>query len=100
MFSQTQRFHQCLIILFYCSVVLQDRQRDLEDNIAVERDSAVSDIIALRERIKDIEDVKKVAAMDIGVARIFSWGELKFNKSYLTAGTDPENFSGRNADLN
>ena len=41
----------------------------------------------------------------IGVARIFNLarggGEgLKFNKSYSTAGTGPENFGGRDADLN
>ena len=36
----------------------------------------------------------------IGVARIFNWGGLRFNKSYPTAGTDPENFSGGYADLN
>ena len=37
----------------------------------------------------------------IGVARIFNWEGLKFNKSYPTAGTDPENFIAvGDADLN
>ena len=32
-------------------------------------------------------------------SRDFQLGELKFRKSYPTAGTDPENFGGVDADL-
>ena len=42
-----------------------------------------------------VQRLSKADDLVIGVARICNWGELKFKKSYPTAGTDPENFGGR-----